>query len=115
MALFLFIFKLILHQIGKHKVLFPQLAFFGRGGQACAADPDTVPVRAAASDDGVSAEQRKYPDAAPGLLVPVVLRAARASFEHKRSHLISALSAYFTGFSGCGRPDDGLARPVEQA
>ena len=32
-----------------------------------------------------------------------------------RSHLISALSAYFTGFSGCGRPDDGLARPVEQA
>lgn len=51
----------------------------------------------------------------PGLLVPVVLRAARASFEHKRSHLISALSAYFTGFSGCGRPDDGLARPVEQA
>ena len=70
---------------------------------------------AAASDDGVSAEQRKYPDAAPGLLVPVVLRAARASFEHKRSHLIPALSAYFTGFSGCGRPDDGLARPVEQA
>ena len=86
-----------------------------RGGQACAADPDTVPVCAAASDDGVSAEQRKYPDAAPGLLVPVVLRAARASFEHKRSHLIPALSAYFTGFSGCGRPDDGLARPVEQA
>ena len=86
-----------------------------RGSQACAADPYTVPVRAAASDDGVSAEQRKYPDAAPGLLVPVVLRAARASFEHKRSHLIPALSAYFTGFSGCGRPDDGLARPVEQA
>ena len=86
-----------------------------RSGQAGAADPDTVPVRAAASDDGLSAEQRKYPDAAPGLLVPVVLRAARASFEHKRSHLIPALSAYFTGFSGCGRPDDGLARPVEQA
>ena len=86
-----------------------------RGGQAGAADPYTVPVRAAASDDGVSAEQRKYPDAAPGLLVPVVLRAARASFEHKRSHLIPALSAYLTGFSGCGRPDDGLARPVEQA
>ena len=27
------------------------------------------------------------------LLVPVVLRASRASFEHKRSHIIPALSA----------------------
>ena len=100
--------------------LFAMLAYYGLyvsdgAVRPARRTPDTVPVCAAASDDGVSAEQRKYPDAAPGLLVPVVLRAARASFEHKRSHLISALSAYFTGFSGCGRPDDGLARPVEQA
>ena len=46
-----------------------------RGGQACAADPDTVPVRAAASDDGVSAEQRKYSMASGTYSMPMTWRA----------------------------------------